>query len=224
MSDCMKKFLAALVSILIFNSCASFIDRPKELKEWKYEKKGSCPRVFKVYSERHFEYYLGDNNIYTCEMMIDGKGRSKCEKKNSFKEEKFVTDKDINSHHEKILKNLSKNYKCLQPSSKGEAEYEVLIKSKSYEPDRFNWAIITGVTLAIIPLRTTQNIKYEIQVKNLKNNQIRSIKYESHEIFWMHLFLLPLMPFIGEYAVDRKLSHHQLALIYSEIMKMSSIN
>lgn len=220
----MNKFLAALVSVLILNSCASFIDRPKELKEWKYEEKVSCPRVFKVYSERHLDYYLGDKHIYKCEIVIDKKGRSNCEKKNSFRMESLLSEKYFNTHHERVLKHYSKNFKCLKSSSQGEAEYEVIVRTEVHEPDRLAWAFITGITLAVVPLRTTQNLKHNIKITNLKSGQTSSIVYDSHVTFWMHLLLLPLTPFIGDYPVQAKLSNNQIAQIYNEIMNMSTIN
>ena len=221
LSDFMNKFLVALVSILILNSCASFIDRPKELKEWKYEEKSSCPKVFKVYSERHLDYYLGDKHIYTCEVVIDGKGRVKCDKKSSFRMDSLLTENYLKTHHEAALKSHSESFKCLKPSSKADAEYEVIVKMDVYEPDNLVWAIITGASLAIVPLRTTQELKNEILIKNLKSSQISKVAYESHVTFWMHLLLLPLSPFYGDHHAQAKLRYHREALIYNEIMKMS---
>lgn len=198
--------------LLTFCSCASFIKEPKSLERWKYFDQKECPKIYNVISEQTTDYYYGKELFFTCNYSSGSTLTSKCIKhSNHFLN---LSQKQLDVENQKLIKKSSKGFPCFETSSIKHPEISIKIKSKVVANMNAPWAFLTGFTLGIIPFRGTQKHTKTMAVVSLKTQKSKTLQIDSEYSFWMQIFLLPLMPFIGDEPVIDKIFAHENALLY----------
>lgn len=197
--------------ILFCQSCASFIDNPSKLKKWEYKEKSSCPKIYRTTTNALIDYYNDGNHFYTCQIKLDGTNKVSCKKHLNYFP--FYSEKSFTHLHEKILKDNGEKYSCTIASA-SDADFEINIKIKSMQNFRTPWMFASMLSLGLIPYRTTTQEYKTFEIMNLKTHESKIVHIDSATTFWMQLFLLPAMPFVGEDKVNAKILAHENSLIF----------
>lgn len=213
--------LYVLVLVLCFTSCATFIDKPKEVKVPNYRNVKQCPIVYKVYIEREINYFLGDDNIFNCKLTQANEDKASCKKLKDFSMDWMVTEKSFNNQHNELLKKLGKSEICFESISKKEANYKIEVKTTYKEPSNLLWGIVSGITLAIIPYRTTQEAINHFSITRIKDSKKVTFKSDYKITVWFQLFLLPVQFFIGDGPAHDKMIVYNQELIYEKLNGMN---
>ena len=203
------KFHILISFALIFQSCTVF-----NQKEIKYTKNfPKCNSKIKIYQE------------HTSTIKFNGGIRYKCDRK-------YVCKNDQNEPEEALSKTLKEQMNkvkikdsdigsCFKfVDDKDKADYFLDTIVESNERGSIALAIISGLTLTLIPARAKYSMDFNYTLTNLKTKKSISGKSDYAFDLWIQFFLLPVLPFKSPHKLGIEYEKDFFTKVYFKILEL----